>query len=226
MNVRSSMIAMVLVALASSATQAETLVTYLTFGQPGDQETTPGVAQVAGLTAIDMVRGAGLSPNMGNNSFNSAGWTGEETDFIEFGFSVDTGLFTTLDSLFIGSRSSNTGPGTIGVFTSLDGFANEVFSIQQSGTSFTNSIIDFSGLGPIVGDFTVRLIQIGTTSAGGGTTGEFGTFRVGDFFSDGEFTTLQFTGTVGVIPEPSSIVLMGLGVAGLVGVARLRRRAR
>ncbi|WP_169980745.1 PEP-CTERM sorting domain-containing protein [Tautonia rosea] len=223
MMTRSFILAAV-VMMSAGVAQAETIVSWATFGQPGNQDFTPVLNEAAGVTGTNMTRGAGLTPNPGNNSFNSAGWTGEDTDYIEFGFSVDAGLFASLDSLFLGSRSSNTGPGTIGVFTSLDGFSSSIFEIQQSGTNFTNSIIDLSSLGPITGDFSLRLIQIGTTAANGGTTLAGGSFRIGDYFDGSTFTTLQITGEIRAIPEPSSVVLMGLGIAGLASMARLRQQ--
>jgi len=216
------------VACVPSAEAAQ-VVAWDMFGQPGNQVTTPSTSSAANVTGKAFTRGPGLNPNSGNNSFNSNGFEsttqGAASDeFLEFGFTVDPGFFVDLDELIIGTRSSNTGPGMLGLYTSLDGFTSPVFTFVQSGTNFLNSTIDLSGLPSITGDFTARIIEIGNTQADGdGANSGSGTFRVVDFFDDGNFIDTQFTGSVAVVPEPSTCILMVIGLCG--AVAAFRRRA-
>jgi hypothetical protein len=190
-------------------------------GEPGDQTFTVGVGS-ANVTANDMVRGGGLMPNAGDNSLNSRGWASTSPDdYVEFGFNVASGFFVSLDELIIATRSSNTGPGTMGIFTSLDGFASPIATLIQPGDDFLDSVIDLSALGPILGSFSVRLLEIGNTQADGvGTTADGGTFRVVDFLGPAGFVDTQFTGTLQV-PAPPTLYLLA---AGLLAAVFQRRR--
>ena len=170
-----------------------------------------------------MVRAAGLSANAGSNSFNSSGWTGEATDYVEFGMTVDPGFDVALDTLVISTKASSTGPGFLDVFTSLDGFASPFTMLTQPGTNYLDEIIDLTPLGTVSGTFTIRLVQNGTVSAGGGVTGPTGTLRVADYF-DGAYTAPEITGTTMPVPEPSTIVLLGLGGVSLFMLKRRRKR--
>ncbi len=208
-----------LLSLSLSA-HAATLASWDTFGLPGNQATTPGAGS-ANVTALDLTRGADLNPTNGNNSMNSNGWSGSDPgDYFEFGLSIDVGYQADLTELIIGTRSSNTGPGTIGVYTNQDGFSSAVATIIQPGNTFVNSVIDLTSLGTVTGDLILRLIEIGDTQADGvGATSGGGTFRVVDFFDGSDFSDSRVEGTVSLIPEPGTALLVGLGLVGL-GVTR------
>ena len=210
------------VALGTLA-NADTIGSWALFGEPGNQVFSPGVGS-PNVTATNMVRGAGLTGNAGGNSFNSAGWTSEATDYMEFGLSIDPGYQVALDDLIIGTRASNTGPGFVGVYSSLDGFSSPITTLVQSGTNFLNSVIDLSSLGTVSGPFSIRLAQIGTTSANGGSTSASGTFRITDYFDGTDFSDTQITGVTSAVPEPSTVLLLGLG--GMSLFLLKRRRAR
>lgn len=195
---------------------------------PGSQISQPGIGS-ANVTALPITRGAGLTASGASNSFSSAGWESAvagaaSTEFISFGFSVAPGFAVNLSELFIGTRSSGTGPGNLGLFSSVDGFSSNLFTFNQastpSGTGFLNSQINLASLSNLTGNVEFRIIELGNTQASGsGATASTGTFRLTAFFSGGSFDrNLQFTGTV--IPTPGALALAG--VAGLV-VARRRR---
>lgn len=210
-------IALALSLFMASAANAATIAAWDMYGQPGDQAYTAGIDS-AYATAFDMVRGADLNAAGAGNSMSSNGWSGSDADdYFQFGFSVVDGYAVTLNDLYIGTRSSNTGPGTIGVYTSLDGYTNAIYTISQQGTAYSNSIIDLSSLGVITGDLYIRLYEIGDTQAdGSGATSGGGTFRITDYY-DGDYTDVSFFGdaATAAVPVPAAVWLLASGLAGL-----------
>lgn len=224
MNIRISGIAAALVAAGfASQAAAVTVVEWDLLGQPGTQSTVAASGVAANVTGAALTRGAGLSGNAGTNSMNAAGWTGQATDFFSFGFTADPGYSVDLDELYIGTRSSNTGPGSIGLFSSLDSFSAALVTFNQAGGNFVNSIVDLSGLPDITGSIEFRLMQIGSAAANGGATGSSGTFRVTAYFENGAFNrNLGLTGTVTApVPVPAALWLL----APALGAITVRRRA-
>ncbi|QDV42280.1 hypothetical protein Enr13x_21250 [Stieleria neptunia] len=235
MKLKTSLFA-ALVAIAACVTTATDasavqLSAWDMFGQPGTQATTPTSSSAANITGTDMTRGAGLSTSGAGNAMSSSSWGSTaaspavDTEYFSFGFNVDTGFQVDLDELIIGTRSSNTGPGTIGVYSNQDGFTTALATIVQQGSDFANSIIDLSSLTGVTGTLELRLIEIGNTQAdGSGTTSNGGTFRVVDYYDGSNFVDTQLTGTVSAVPEPGA--LAGIFSLGLVGAAVGRRRRR
>lgn len=212
-------IALVLVAGLTTAASAEVITSYTLFGTPGNQAFQAPGTVAANVAGLNLTRGPGLTASAANNSFSSSGWSADASqDYYSFGFTVDAGFSVVLDNLWIGTRSSNTGPGFMGLFVSTDGFANSVFTFVQVGTDFTNSIVDLSGLGALSGTVEFRIAALNNVAANGGTIASGGTFRVGDHFADGVFSEMRFEGTV--IPAPGAMALLGLG--GLVATRRRR----
>ena len=212
---------MILIGSMSSTAQADIIAGWDMYGV-GTVDTVTGVSDLIEVTVYDMSMGDGLSAYSGSNSFNTSGWGGTDAgDYIQIGFSVADGFEVTLDEFWLGTRSSSTGPGTIGVYTSLDNYTTAIYSITQDDTAYINSIFDLSILGMVSGDFYIRLYEIGDTQADGdGSTSASGTFRITDYYDSGEYTDVQITGTVSAVPIPAALWLLGSGLIAVFGVSR------
>lgn len=210
--------AAVLAAVAGTAS-ADVITSYVNFGQTGDQAASPVGTVAANVSALPLTRGAGINPSAAGNSISSNGWDDlSADDYFTFGFTVDAGYSVDLDTLWFGSRSSNTGPGFLSVYSSLDGFSAPLYSFAQVGTAFNNNIADLSGLTGLTGSVEFRIYADNGVSANGGAISSGGTFRLGDHFDGANFTEFRFEGTV--VPAPASAALLGLG--GLVAIRRRR----
>lgn len=210
---------------------AATLVSWTLTGAAGNEAFSPGTSASPLVTATNMTRGPGNNAPAANSSFNTSGWEsaatvppGDSTEYISFGFNVHAGATATLTSLFVGTRSTNAGPGTMGLFYSGDSFANPIIVISQTAELFISSEIGLGALPALTGLVEFRWIEIGNSRAdGGGATGSAGAFRLFDYQSNA-LVGVQFTGVVtqnAAIPEPGTT----LGVLALLaGGICLRRR--
>ncbi len=209
----------VLAASAGVASASVTISQWDLLNAPGNQVSSPGIGS-ANVAAMDLTRGTGLTASAASNSFSASGWTQQTSDYFSWGFTVDSGFQVNLDKLYIGTRSSNTGPGTMGLYYSGDGFSSLLHTFDQTpGSNFVNSVIDLSALPNLSGTVEFRVGQVGSGAANGGTTSASGTFRFSAYFFNNTFDrNLQFTGDV--IPTPGAMALLGLG--GLVAGRRRR----
>jgi hypothetical protein len=213
--------AVAVAAIASSAIASEVITSYVTAGMPGDQAFSPVGTQAANVTGNVLTRGSGLVPSAANNSISSSGWDSLDpnSDYYTFGFTVAPGYSVDLSELWLAGRSSNTGPGFLGLFYSGDNFTTNLFTLEQVGTNFNNQIIDLSDLTGLTGEVEFRVIAISPVSANGGSVAGGGTFRLSDHFANGEYSEIRFIGTVNAVPAPGALALFGVA-----GTAAIRRR--
>lgn len=224
-----------IVAMAATGAQAATVAQWNLDGAPGNQASTAGVG-AANITALVIARGPGLSANAGAGSINAADWDeapaaspAVDDNYFTFGFTVANGYTVDLDQLYIGTRSSGTGPGTLGLYYSGDNFSSVLTTFVQTTNTFVNSVVNLSALPLLTGINEFRIIQIGNISAGGATTGAAGTFRMTDYFVGSVSNRdLQFTGTVARVPvtAPTTMLMLSLALFGTAALGRYTQGRR
>lgn len=193
---------------------AAVVVDYNFAGAPGNQASTAGTTTLE-VTPLDFTRGSGLTATTAANSISSSGWnTLVADDYFSFGFDVNPGFFANLESISLSTRSSGTGPGFLSVYSSLDGFTSALFSFTQTGTVTTTAAYDVSSLTGLTGPVEFRILADNATSAGGGTIGAAGTFRVNSASIEGQVTA---------VPEPGSVLALSLISGGAVVMRRFRK---
>lgn len=212
----------------SSAAQAQSIVAWDFSGDAGNQASESPISAAPGVTGGNITRGSGLGLNAGGGSFNSNGWESAvsgpgSTEYLSFGFTVADGYFVDLVGLVLGTRSSGTGPGSLGLFYGGDGFASQLYSFTQNNTADLFSNIDLGFLPNLTGSVEFRIYELGNTQAdGSGATASTGTFRLIDHNVLGN---MAFTGSVTAVPEPETYALLLAGL-GLVGACTRRRKAQ
>ena len=163
----------------------------------------------AGDSYCSATNGCGTIPSGGQTAFM---WTAG--DFVTSSvFVLDTNSVTDLSANwqyqdFLGDGNTETwfvlvnGVAVAQATLPDDGFNGDILTV--TGT------VDFAGIAPLNGGYQVQLVLQNTVPLGGGSVA----------WLDGGQTGLSFNN--GQTPEPSSLLLMGSGLLGLVGVARRR----
>lgn len=213
-------LALVLAAILMSGITASAQVTIAawdTSGLTGATATHSATSSATNITGADLARGSGLGAASSSGTFSSNGFSNTDADdYVEFGFTVGGGFEVDLANTTLSTSTSNTGPGTLGLYWSQDSYAALLYTFNQSGESTVAHTIDLSSLSSVTGVTLFRILEIADTQADGvGPTTTSGAFRI---------TALDVAGTVSAVPEASSFaVLAGLM---MLGFAASRRRVR
>jgi hypothetical protein len=231
--------------------EAALIVSWDTTGNAGTEASEAVAASDPLITGLPITRSAGLVGNAGGNSLNANSWNTaatadpkDDTEYFQLGFTIPVGYQVSLTKLRMASQVSGTGPGSMGVYYSLDGFATTP-TLLSTITGYTaatlkSSDIDFSSLGVIAAPvsaitLTVRFIQIGNVAQNGGATAAAGTWRIAEFVTavgpPAVTENINFDGSISLIPlPPSAVPLPGSALvfmlgATLVGAARKKIKA-
>jgi hypothetical protein len=177
------------------------------------------LAGCVGTAGLSM--SSNLTPNAATNRFNAKGWN-VAGQYIDFLVTTKSGQGFIADKLYVGLKSSSTGPGTIDVMFSKDGGAWTAIEagLVSPGTSYVNKIYDLSALiGTVSSSLDIRFYG-GTLNTTGGAIATTGTFSVGQYSDGTNYTPFGVTGTATSVPEPATMAILGFG--GML-IARRRR---
>ena len=215
-------------AMFVSAAQAQTL---LTWDMSGDNSpaTLPAEGIAANLdttTGLNTLSRTGLTLASANNSFNSNNWNttatfGEANKYVSFTLQASGGFEASFTSLNYVVNGSNTAPGTgrwgfkigSGSFNLQDPFT---MTFALPGAAATWDFADFTTTESVEFRFWVY----GNASINAAVSAASGSARIGNIAGN----DLVLNGSVAVVPEPSSVALIGLAGLGFAGYAIRRRR--
>jgi hypothetical protein len=212
--------------LLASSSHAALVAQWDLTGAAGSQLTQNGTAGTNVSNAV-LSRGAGITATGAGGSFNSNGWTSQTTDYVSFVFTVAAGYTVALSDFVVGTQSSATGPGTMGLYYSGNSFTTALATLTQGSATLTSSQINLASLPTLTaGLWDFRFYEIGTNAANGTTTASTGTFRIAN---NGTLGPVTFNGTiapvVSAVPVPASLPLLAAGLGSLPFIARRRNLA-
>lgn len=204
-------------------------------GQPGNQSSNVTASAAPEISGGLLGRGAGLTATAAANSINSTGWTAQSSDFYSLSFNVQAGSALDLSTLFVGTRSSGTGPGRIGLFSNQDNFTTVIATVTQASSVDTFNAFNLNALSNFTGFVEFRLYEVGlggaivttpgTQASGTGTTQAGGTFRLIDSTAAASNLNVSFDGTVvSAVPVPAAAWLLVSGVMALGASARRNKK--
>ncbi|WP_284650787.1 choice-of-anchor D domain-containing protein [Flavobacterium terrisoli] len=173
------------VLLLNSSSSYGQLLQWNTNGNGGTETTEPSVANDANISSASLSFGAGVTPALNAHRFGGSNWwnTGNSTnstlaeaiagnDYIQFTVTPNAGYNFTPTSFVFQWERSGTGPSSVALRSSIDGYAANLGAVTGMAASLTTgNTITISGLTNITTATTFRLYGYGGTATGG--TGGF-----------------------------------------------------
>lgn len=176
---------------------------------------TTGMVTAAGVAASGISRGPGLSaPNGASaNAYQAVGWSTGALDsasgYFSFVITPDAGGVLDIDSFTYFGKSGGQGPTSFAFRSSLDGFSSNLGTATEglSGTTINLG----SAFDNITSGVEFRFYA-------------FNANKVDDSSSRYGIESYSFGGNFTAVPEPSSLMLVGLAIGGTVLTRKRRRR--
>ena len=123
-----------------------------------------------------IVRGAGLTAANNAGRFNATFWTTTallsdaitNNDYMEFTITPNSGFKMTLDSLYFNWEKSGSGPGSVTVRSSVDGYTADLFAVTGlANTANPQQKADLTGFDDLTTSVTFRFYGFGATGTAG-----------------------------------------------------------
>lgn len=231
LGVLSGALAVMTLLLLPATAEAQALLQWNTFGNAGTETSEPSVFNDTNISAASLTLGAGVTAAGNANRFGGSNWfnTGNTNpstlaeaiagnNFIQFTLTPNSGFQFTATSFTFSWDRSNTGPSSVALRSSLDGFAANLGQVTGLAAAVTTgNTITISGLTNVTTAVTFRLYGFAATATGG--TGGFDTAT-----NAINVQLLGSTSAISAIPEPTT-VLAGVGAALALGWRSRRRLA-
>lgn len=226
-------IAVVLSLLLCAPTSGAIIVDYNMDVLSGTPTSVNASSSAPGVTPLQMTAGGGLStisvsglPVGYFGYFGTNGWDSNTADdFVEFGFTVQSGYVASISQVSLSLQSRSSGPGVLGLYLSTNNFATSTLldTINLVGTGNNTSLVTPWIISVSVPSITtagqLRIMEIGNLAANLNAfgTGANGSLRL--FNTAGANISVSGTVTLTAVPEPSHIAF-----AAVVAIGYLRRR--
>ncbi|WP_445738205.1 T9SS type A sorting domain-containing protein [Mariniflexile sp.] len=144
---------------------------------------TTGQSVNGNIAVSGIGRGSGITGFNANNRYNAQNWSNsfDSNDYFYFTITPNSGYKIDFTSFVYSGQASSTGPTNFAFRSSLDGFATNIGTPTDTGTTINLSASAYQN---ITGSITFRFYGWGGSSGSG-------TFSINDFTFNGTVTALQ-----------------------------------
>jgi Bacterial Ig-like domain/Secretion system C-terminal sorting domain/Endonuclease/Exonuclease/phosphatase family len=185
------------------------LLTWESSGLVGNETSFSSNSNILGVGTAVITRGAGLSVATNANRINATNWAISATvdaavtgnKYFEFTITPNTGKKITVSQFVFNYERSGTGPSSLTVRSSVDGYVNNLGSVAGLAQTISSAnIINITGITDIATAITFRIYGFNATGTGG--SGGFENAAGNDFIVKGAVTDF---GTDNIPPVLQSV---------------------